>query len=122
MVERRLRRLGPRQRGAFISRIFTATSTAIADKTLGSRIRSIVGEPARRVIIGRGGGMITRTMPISPARICSYLMSGVVVQGLVNNDYRLDFRFYEILLFLTDFYLPRKSIFRFERNVNLCKC
>lgn len=66
--------------------------------------------------------MITRTMPISPARICSYLMSGVVVQGLVNNDYRLDFRFYEILLFLTDFYLPRKSIFRFERNVNLCKC
>lgn len=43
--------------------------------------------------------MITRTMPISRARICSYLiMPGVVEERSVNDDYGLRrVRFYAIL-------------------------
>lgn len=69
--------------------------------------------------------MITRTMPISRARICSYLiMPGVVEERSVNDDYGLrGVRFYAILrisFFPSDFYLFRKHVFsRLERNVGL---
>lgn len=73
--------------------------------------------------------MITRTMPISRARICSYLiMPGVVEERSVNDDYGLrGVRFYAILrisFFPSDFYLFRKHVFfssreeRWSPNVN----
>lgn len=72
--------------------------------------------------------MITRTMPISRARICSYLiMPGVVEERSVNDDYGLRrVRFYAILRIAFSIRLLLISKARFfssrEKRWSLDKC